>query len=81
MTQDDRPLREIRTFGRRDGRPLSKKQKHLYQTLFPQIEVTKDGPLTSEGLFGDARPLWLEIGFGGAEHLIRQHHRAGSRRW
>ncbi len=72
MTQDDRPLREIRTFGRRDGRPLSKKQKHLYQTLFPEIEVPKEGPLTSEGLFGDARPLWLEIGFGGAEHLIRR---------
>ena len=24
------------------------------------------------GLFGRAAPLWLEIGFGGGEHLLHQ---------
>ena len=31
-----------------------------------------DGPLTAERLFGDNRPLELEIGFGGGEHMAAQ---------
>lgn len=27
-------------------------------------------PLDLAGVFGDARPVWLEIGFGGGEHLV-----------
>ena len=27
-------------------------------------------PLDLVALFGDARPVWLEIGFGGGEHLL-----------
>ena len=30
------------------------------------------GPLDALTLFGDARPLWLEIGFGSGEHLAAQ---------
>ena len=29
-------------------------------------------PLGREALFADGRPLWLEIGFGGGEHLVHQ---------
>ncbi|MAI91060.1 tRNA (guanosine(46)-N7)-methyltransferase TrmB [Ponticaulis sp.] len=72
MSQTDRPLREIKSFGRRDGRPLSKKQKHLYDTLLPDLALPTDEPLSATSLFGDERPLWLEIGFGGSEHLIRR---------
>lgn len=64
--------REIKSFGRRDGRPLSKRQKHLYETRFPEVCLPGEGSLTSQKLFGDDRQLWLEIGFGGAEHLIRR---------
>ena len=30
------------------------------------------GTLDLAALFGDARPVWLEIGFGGGEHLVHQ---------
>lgn len=29
-------------------------------------------PIDPQAIFGDARPLWLEIGFGGGEHLVHQ---------
>ncbi len=73
MSKTDAVRREIRTFGRRDGRPLSKRQQHLVDELLPIVSVPTDGrPLTSESLFGKACPVWLEIGFGGGEHLIRR---------
>lgn len=68
---DEKHLREIRTFGRRDGRPLSTRQQRLVDEVLPEISVPADGPLNSQTLFGDERPLWLEIGFGGGEHLVR----------
>lgn len=71
MTLPDH-LRDIRTFGRRDGRPLSGRQQRLVDELLPEIRVPATGELTTTTLFGDKRPLWLEIGFGGGEHLIRR---------
>lgn len=72
MENQDVHRRDIRTFGRRDGRPLSTKQKMLMEELLPKITLPATGEITSERLFGDQRPLWLEIGFGGGEHLIRR---------
>jgi tRNA (guanine-N7-)-methyltransferase len=72
MENQDVHRRDIRTFGRRDGRPLSAKQKRLVEELLPRISVPAEGEITSLSLFGDERPLWLEIGFGGGEHLIRR---------
>jgi len=40
--------------------------------LLPHVAVPEDGPLDARGLFGDDRPLWLEIGFGAGEHLASQ---------
>ncbi len=72
MTVPPEHMREIKSFGRRDSRPLSKRQKHLVDTLLPDIRVPDNGETISPAaLFGDDRPLWLEIGFGGSEHLIR----------
>jgi tRNA (guanine-N7-)-methyltransferase len=58
-----------RLFGRSSGHKLRKGQAELIETLLPAIAVPADGELTSERLFGDGRPLHLEIGFGGGEHL------------
>lgn len=43
-------------------------------TLLPRLAVPEapPGTLTREALFPDARELWLEIGFGGGEHLVAQ---------
>ena len=58
-----------RLYGRSSGHKLRKGQAELIETLLPAIAVPADGELTSERLFGDGRPLHLEIGFGGGEHL------------
>ncbi|MDD7971535.1 tRNA (guanine(46)-N(7))-methyltransferase TrmB [Roseinatronobacter alkalisoli] len=29
-------------------------------------------PVDPQSFFGDARPIWLEVGFGGGEHLVHQ---------
>jgi tRNA (guanine-N7-)-methyltransferase len=62
-------------YGRRRGRPLRRDQQGLIDTLLPHLAVTlpESGPLDPAALF-DARPreIWLEIGFGGGEHLAAQ---------
>ncbi|WP_221791926.1 tRNA (guanosine(46)-N7)-methyltransferase TrmB [Aquisediminimonas sediminicola] len=60
-----------RLYGRRAGHKLRKGQQQLIDELLPQVAVP-DGPLDSQTLFGDDRPLHLEIGFGAGEHLAGQ---------
>jgi tRNA (guanine-N7-)-methyltransferase len=40
--------------------------------MLPIVSVPENGPLDAATLFGDARPLEFEIGFGGGEHLGAQ---------
>ena len=58
-----------RLYGRTSGHKLRKGQQELVDTLLPAIAVPAEGELTAERLFGDSRPLHLEIGFGSGEHL------------
>ena len=58
-----------RLYGRSKGKALRAGQSALVNTLLPRIAVPVDGPVTSEALFGDTRPLHFEIGFGGGEHM------------
>ena len=58
-----------RLYGRSSGHKLRPAQQALLDTLLPTIAVPPDGEITSAGLFGDDRPLHLEIGFGSGEHL------------
>ena len=58
-----------RLYGRSKGKPLRAGQQDLIDTLLPQIAVPTEGEITAELLFGDARPLHFEIGFGGGEHM------------
>ena len=60
-----------RLYGRRQGHKLRAGQAELVDALLPQVALP-DGPLDSTTLFGDARPLELEIGFGAGEHLAAQ---------
>jgi tRNA (guanine-N7-)-methyltransferase len=70
--------RELRSFGRRKGRPLSPRQRGLVDHDLPRLSIDLAGrppePLT--GLFpAPVHDVWLEIGFGGGEHLIWQASR------
>ncbi len=66
------PTTTRRLYGRRQGHALRKGQAALVEDLLPRVSVPAQGALDAATLFGDARPLWLEIGFGGGEHLAAQ---------
>ena len=76
MTSEDRPpeAREPHFYGRRKGKALRPGRARLMETLLPEIAVPGgEEPLDPRALF--ARPVeqaWLEIGFGGGEHLAGQ---------
>ncbi|MDE2301340.1 MAG: tRNA (guanosine(46)-N7)-methyltransferase TrmB [Sphingomonadales bacterium] len=61
-----------RLYGRAQGRPLRDGQQRLVETLLPRIVVPAEGEVTAMRLFGEARPLHFEIGFGGGEHMAQR---------
>ena len=58
-----------RLYGRRSGHKLRAGQAQLVDELLPALSVPEEGPIDGLALFGDQRPLHLEIGFGAGEHL------------
>lgn len=71
--------RELRSFGRRHGRKFSAAQDRLLTEDLPRLAVDLGAtvPVPLAGLFASpVRDVWLEIGFGGGEHLLwqAQHH-------
>jgi tRNA (guanine-N7-)-methyltransferase len=60
-----------RLYGRRAGHKLREGQAALVEDLLPRISVP-EGSLDARALFGDDRPLEVEIGFGAGEHLAGQ---------
>jgi tRNA (guanine-N7-)-methyltransferase len=58
-----------RLYGRRSGHKLRDGQAALVEQLLPALSVPDEGEISSARLFGDDRPLHLEIGFGSGEHL------------
>ena len=58
-----------RLYGRSSGHKLRQGQQELIDRLLPVLAVPAEGEISSRLLFGDDRPLHLEIGFGGGEHL------------
>ena len=65
-------------YGRRRGRPLRAGQAERKTGLLPQVAFTlpDDGELEPSALFAPPpREVWLEIGFGGGEHLAEQAER------
>lgn len=64
-------------YGRRKGPKLSSHQASLFETLLPRLALHVEAGRVPSGYFD--RPVddvWLEIGFGGGEHLLwqSQHH-------
>ncbi|GGB47967.1 tRNA (guanine-N(7)-)-methyltransferase [Roseibium aquae] len=63
-------------FGRRKGKPLSPKRLGLMSTHLPRLRLCLETPAPADlsALFdADVGEVWLEVGFGGGEHLL---HRA-----
>jgi tRNA (guanine-N7-)-methyltransferase len=61
-------------YGRRRGQRLRPGRRRLLAEDLPEVElvVPEAGHIEPASLFADRRPLWLEIGFGGGEHLAAQ---------
>ena len=62
-------------YGRRNGRPLRVRKSRLMDTLLPQLEIALAATaFDPASLYAPMKPdaLWLEIGFGGGEHLAQQ---------
>lgn len=76
-TLDEASSRRLRTFGRTGGRPLSPARQGLIDDLLPTLAVPEAsaGALAPHTLFENVSEVWLEIGFGGGEHLIEQVRR------
>ena len=76
--EDQAPGEWRNFYGRLKGKTLRDSQKdYLAQdlaALTPHNVTREDNPdrvqLDPVSIFGDGRPLWLEIGFGGGEHLV-----------
>ena len=61
-------------YGRRRGRPLRTGQRERQTHLLPRLSfaLPAAGELDPKTLFPAPRDIWLEIGFGGGEHLAEQ---------
>lgn len=56
-------------FGRQKCKKLSARQQNLVKNKLPELLVNPDVPFEDHGLSQQTQDLWLEIGFGGGEHL------------
>ncbi|MDT8343009.1 MAG: tRNA (guanosine(46)-N7)-methyltransferase TrmB [Thermohalobaculum sp.] len=76
--EDGAPWRNF--YGRRHGKPLRKGQRALIDTRLAELappgvswkENPGRHPIDLAALFPGAREVWLEVGFGGGEHMIAQ---------
>jgi tRNA (guanine-N7-)-methyltransferase len=73
-THPQRQRRQL--YGRRKGPKLSAHQRHLIDTLLPQLALKPELGADPKTYFDHADDVWLEVGFGAGEHLLwqAQHH-------
>jgi len=73
--EENKTKQDLRFFGRRKGKAIKPSREKLLQSLLPRIQLQKptDGLIDFKTLFGiKPTQTWLEIGFGGGEHLAHQ---------
>ena len=68
MTPDHPPLR---SYGRLRSRPIKPRQAALVEARLPELRIPP-GAVDPASLMPGARETWLEIGFGGGEHMAAQ---------
>jgi len=64
----------IASYGRRRGRRLRSTKQSLMDARLPELTIAlpENGKLDLSTLFPKTKNIWLEIGFGGGEHLTHQ---------
>jgi len=73
MEEPAHPL--LRSYGRIKSRPIKPRQAALVEELLPSLRPP-EGPFDPRALMAGAQAAWLEIGFGGGEHMAAQAARA-----
>ena len=68
------PHPPLRSYGRLKSRTIKPRQAALVETLLPRLRVPA-GPFDPRTLAPGAAEAWLEIGFGGGEHMAAQAQR------
>ena len=70
----DAPAYIPRLYGRQQDKPLKPRQARLMETLLPRVAAPdpEAGPIDLKTLFPQTEEAWLEVGFGGGEHLAWQ---------
>ena len=69
MTEPTHP--PLRSYGRLKTRTIKPRQAALMETLLPTLRPPAE-PFDPRALKPDAAEVWLEIGFGGGEHMAAQ---------
>lgn len=75
LEKKSRTQKELRFFGRRKGKAIKPSRQKLMVELMKQVQVKfpTDGPFDWNKMFGiTPKQVWLEVGFGGGEHLAHQ---------
>src|SRR5690606_18396349 len=65
-------------YGRRHGKTLRQSQKGYLSEDLGELrprgisvqENPERRPIDPAAIFGDDRPVWMEVGFGGGEHMV-----------
>lgn len=71
----DPSVPDDRFYGRRKGKPLKPRMAELLDSLYPSLRVdcpAEGTVLDPRDLFPGKAEVWMEIGFGGGEHLAHQ---------
>jgi tRNA (guanine-N7-)-methyltransferase len=69
MTEPSHP--QLRSYGRLKSRPIKPRQAALMETLLPTLRPPA-GAFDPRAIMPGAREAWLEVGFGGGEHMAAQ---------
>ncbi|MEM9495435.1 MAG: tRNA (guanosine(46)-N7)-methyltransferase TrmB [Pseudomonadota bacterium] len=74
MMSDDAPAYIPRLYGRRQDKPLKPRQARAMGEVLPRVAMPDpaSGPIDLDAIFPNRDEVWLEIGFGGGEHLAWQ---------
>lgn len=75
MDEGERPLKPPaqRLYGRHRGHPLRPRQQRLLDEALPRIRFPEEKAGVPLSAFTEpSRELWLEVGFGGGEHVLSQ---------
>lgn len=75
MTTPQKPHGPLRSYGRIKARPVKARQAETAERLMERIALDPSRPIDPRVLMPGAAEAWLEIGFGGGEHMAAQAER------